>query len=71
MGIELGTNQAGSRDSRRIQEKVGRQVRVGHHSKYQLGDLAPSCVPSPGLGTSVTSAELFCTLLLFLFNQNL
>lgn len=59
MDIELGTNQAGSCDSQKIQGKVGWQVIVEHHRKYQLGDHAHSCVPSPGLGMSVSSTEFF------------
>lgn len=59
MDIELGTNQASSWDSQKIQGEVGWQVIVEHHSKYQLGDHAYSCAPSPGLGMSVSSTELF------------
>lgn len=59
MDIELGTNQAGSWDSQKIQGEVGWQVIVEHHRKYQLGDCAHSCVPSPGLGMSVSSTEFF------------
>ena len=59
MDIELGTNQAGSWDSQKIQGEVGWRVIVEHHSEYQLGDRALSCTPSPGLGMSVSSTEFF------------
>lgn len=59
MGTELGTNQVGSRNSQRIQGEVSRQVIVRYRNKYGQGYLAPSCLPGPGLGMSVTFTELY------------
>lgn len=59
MGTELGTNKATPGTFRESKEKEAGREFSGTNGKYQELHLALSCLPSPGLGMSVISSELF------------